>query len=265
MPTVTYKCKDSGKTKKKTFAYNAIGKAQSTEFAKLMGGSKKNNPGPGEEVMSTKDKQPTMTKQKFLEQSRKSVEDFKAKNKGLKNVGKRRRATKGLKELQKTVAKGGAKGGAKRAAKKTGTTTAMAKKATAMKKAPTKKKIKHDNKAQLDAMVARPPKTRKQMTAAAYAKAKKDTNKSYDKFLEKGGSKGAPKLPSKQVKSIAKKTRAIKKGSAKGFKKADNKARADYRKAERKKRGGDMRPLIGSGRVKRAKQVVKRNKALKRK
>jgi len=56
MPTVTYKCKDSGKTKKKTFAYNAMGKAQSTEFAKLMGGSKKNNPGPGEEVMSTKDR-----------------------------------------------------------------------------------------------------------------------------------------------------------------------------------------------------------------
>ena len=179
MPTVTYKCGKTGKTKKKTFAYNAIGKAQSTEFAKLMGGSKKNNPGPGEEVMSTKDKQPTMTKQKFLEQSQKSVKDFKAKNKGLKNIGKRRRATKGLKELEKAVSKGRAK----RAAKKTGTTTATAKKAAA-----------------------------------------KET-----------------------------------------MKKAYNKARADYRKAERKKRGGDMRPLIGSGRVKRAKQVVKRNKALKRK
>ena len=153
MPTVTYKCGKTGKTKKKTFAYNAIGKAQSTEFAKLMGGSKKNNPGPGEEVMSTK--------------------------------------TKGLKELEKAVSTGGAKGGAKRA-----------------------------------------------VTAKAYKKAKAKTNK---KFTE------------------------IQKGVAKGLKKADNKARADYRKAERKKRGGDMRPLIGEGRVKRAKQVVKRNKALKRK
>jgi len=194
MPTVTYKCGKTGKTKKKTFAYNAIGKAQSTEFAKLMGGSKKNNPGPGEEVMSTKDKQPTMTKQKFMEQSRKSVEDFKAQNKGLKNVGKRRRATKGLKELQKTVAKGGAKGAPK------------------------------------------PPS--KQVKSTAYKKAKAKTNKKFTK---------------------------IQKGAAKGLKKADNKARADYRKAERKKRGGDMRPLIGSGRVKRAKKVIKRNKALKRK
>ena len=56
MPTVTYKCKDSGKIKKKTFAYNAMGKAQSHEFAKLMGGKKKNNPGPKEEVSSSKKK-----------------------------------------------------------------------------------------------------------------------------------------------------------------------------------------------------------------
>ena len=56
MPTVTYKCKDSGKTKKKTFAYNAVGKAQSHEFAKLMGGKKKNNPGPKSEVKSSKNK-----------------------------------------------------------------------------------------------------------------------------------------------------------------------------------------------------------------
>ncbi len=49
MPTVKYKCGDTGKTKTKTFPYNAVGKAQSTEFAKTMGGSVKNNPGYGME------------------------------------------------------------------------------------------------------------------------------------------------------------------------------------------------------------------------
>ena len=38
MPTV--KTKEG----KKTFPYNAVGKAQATEFAKTMGGSIKNNP-----------------------------------------------------------------------------------------------------------------------------------------------------------------------------------------------------------------------------
>ena len=37
------------KMKKKTFPYNAVGKAQATEFAKTMGGSMKNNPGYGME------------------------------------------------------------------------------------------------------------------------------------------------------------------------------------------------------------------------
>jgi len=49
MPTVTYKCGDTGKTKKKTFAYNAVGKAQAGEFAKTMSGKIKNNPGYGME------------------------------------------------------------------------------------------------------------------------------------------------------------------------------------------------------------------------
>ena len=44
MPTVKYKCKDSGKSKVKKFPYNAVGKAQATEFSKLMGGSIKYNP-----------------------------------------------------------------------------------------------------------------------------------------------------------------------------------------------------------------------------
>lgn len=49
MPTVSYKCKSSGKNKKRIFPYNAVGKAQSHEFAKLMGGKKKNNPSMREE------------------------------------------------------------------------------------------------------------------------------------------------------------------------------------------------------------------------
>ena len=44
MPTVKYKCESSGAMKTKTFPYNAMGKAQATEFAKVMGGSMKNNP-----------------------------------------------------------------------------------------------------------------------------------------------------------------------------------------------------------------------------
>ena len=45
MPTVKYKCGDTGKMKTKTFPYNAVGKAQAAEFAKTMNGSMKNNPG----------------------------------------------------------------------------------------------------------------------------------------------------------------------------------------------------------------------------
>lgn len=44
MPTVRYKCHDSGKMKVKKFPYNAVGKAQAHTFAKTMGGSMKNNP-----------------------------------------------------------------------------------------------------------------------------------------------------------------------------------------------------------------------------
>ena len=50
MPTVTYKCPDSGKNKKRKFAYNAVGKAQSDAFARLRGGKLKMNPGPKEEA-----------------------------------------------------------------------------------------------------------------------------------------------------------------------------------------------------------------------
>jgi len=44
MPTVKYKCKDSGKNMVRKFPYNAVGKAQATEFSNLMGGSIKYNP-----------------------------------------------------------------------------------------------------------------------------------------------------------------------------------------------------------------------------
>ena len=44
MPTVSYSCPDTGKSMKKSFPYNAMGKAQAHTFAKTMGGSMKNNP-----------------------------------------------------------------------------------------------------------------------------------------------------------------------------------------------------------------------------
>ena len=44
MPTVTYKCSDTGKKMKKTFPYNAVGKAQADTFVKLMDGNIKYNP-----------------------------------------------------------------------------------------------------------------------------------------------------------------------------------------------------------------------------
>ncbi len=49
MPTVKHKCPETGKMKKRKFAYNAVGKAQATEFAKLMNGTIKMNPGYGTE------------------------------------------------------------------------------------------------------------------------------------------------------------------------------------------------------------------------
>ena len=52
MPTVKYKCGETGKVKTKTFPYNAMGKAQASEFAKTMKGTVKNNPGYGMEQKS---------------------------------------------------------------------------------------------------------------------------------------------------------------------------------------------------------------------
>ena len=53
MPTVKYKCGDTGKNKKRTFAYNAVGKAQADSFARMNNGSLKMNPGPKEEKKTT--------------------------------------------------------------------------------------------------------------------------------------------------------------------------------------------------------------------
>jgi len=44
MPTVSYKCADTGKMKTKVFPYNAVGKAQAKTFSDLMEGKMKNNP-----------------------------------------------------------------------------------------------------------------------------------------------------------------------------------------------------------------------------
>tara|TARA_R110000796_G_scaffold43603_7_gene107083 strand:+ start:316 stop:489 length:174 start_codon:yes stop_codon:yes gene_type:complete len=49
MPTVKYKCGDTGKMKTKVFPYNAVGKAQASEFSKTMMGTIKNNPNYGME------------------------------------------------------------------------------------------------------------------------------------------------------------------------------------------------------------------------
>ena len=52
MPTVSYKCPETGKSMKKSFPYNAVGKAKAHEFAKVMNGSKVNNPNYGMESQS---------------------------------------------------------------------------------------------------------------------------------------------------------------------------------------------------------------------
>ena len=44
MPTVKYKCGDTGKMKTKKFPYNSVGKAQAHTYAKLMNGKVTNNP-----------------------------------------------------------------------------------------------------------------------------------------------------------------------------------------------------------------------------
>ena len=49
MPTVTVN------GKKKTFPYNAVGKAQSDFYARMHGGKKKNNPGPKMELTGNKE------------------------------------------------------------------------------------------------------------------------------------------------------------------------------------------------------------------
>jgi hypothetical protein len=52
MPTVKYKCSTSGKMKTRKFPYNATGKAKASAFAKMTGGSLKNNPYYGSEKKS---------------------------------------------------------------------------------------------------------------------------------------------------------------------------------------------------------------------
>lgn len=56
MPTVSYSCPTSGKKMKKSFPYNAVGKAQAVEFAKMNKGNIKNNPGPYMETQTPKPK-----------------------------------------------------------------------------------------------------------------------------------------------------------------------------------------------------------------
>lgn len=64
MPTVSYSCPTSGKKMKKSFPYNAVGKAQAVEFAKMNKGSIKNNPGSGTETQTPKPNQKPKPKPK---------------------------------------------------------------------------------------------------------------------------------------------------------------------------------------------------------
>jgi len=56
MPTVKYKCPDTGKMMKEQFPYNAVGKAKAGQKAKDMNATLINNPGYGmEKDMSAKE------------------------------------------------------------------------------------------------------------------------------------------------------------------------------------------------------------------
>ena len=56
MPTVKFKCPDTGKMMKKEFPYNAVGKAQAGQKAKDIKATLINNPGYGmEKDMSAKE------------------------------------------------------------------------------------------------------------------------------------------------------------------------------------------------------------------
>ena len=52
MPTVSYTCPDTGKKMKKSFPYNAVGKAQADAAMRYYEGTKVNNPGYGMEKKS---------------------------------------------------------------------------------------------------------------------------------------------------------------------------------------------------------------------
>lgn len=52
MPTVSYTCPDTGKKMKKSFPYNAVGKAQADAAMRYYDGTKVNNPGYGMEKKS---------------------------------------------------------------------------------------------------------------------------------------------------------------------------------------------------------------------
>ena len=52
MPTVSYNCPDTGKKMKKSFPYNAVGKAQADAAMRYNKGTISNNPGYGMETKS---------------------------------------------------------------------------------------------------------------------------------------------------------------------------------------------------------------------
>jgi len=85
MPTVTVN------GKKKVFPYNAVGKAQADFYARMHGGKKKNNPGPKEEVKSSKKKsklEKDIEENKNKKKDTKFVDQIYTKSKVDKNLEK---------------------------------------------------------------------------------------------------------------------------------------------------------------------------------
>ena len=85
-----------------------------------------------------------------------------------------------------------------------------------------------------------------------------------DGHFHKKGSNVKVDVERGRAKRGKKKSAVTKKKPIKQIKQANRAMRAQERKEERAKRGGDLRPLIGAGRVKRLKEVVRRNKKLKK-
>jgi hypothetical protein len=132
-------------------------------------------------------------------------------------------------------------------------------------KSDAQRKAVHASKAEKSAMKSKPDSSKTKVKRNKEGVI--DEKYYYDKdgkYLGKAtGLAGSTEESRKAVRESKKKS-AVKKKPIKQIKKANRAMRAQERKEERAKRGGDLRPLIGAGRVKRLKEVVRRNKKLKK-